>query len=82
MLSHCIVVDVHVDINNVKAISIATDRQKCVPFVMFLSYKIFNAAANNTNVLTSCKCLRLLSDFNQMSSFLADFHKSPQHQIS
>ena len=43
---------------------VATDSQQCVPLSMFWSYTTFNAAANNTNVLTtSCKVPEIVVRF-------------------
>jgi hypothetical protein len=46
----CIVFDLHLNVNNLKAFGVATDTQKCVPFLVFPSYKIFHAVGERTAV--------------------------------
>jgi len=46
----CIVVDLHVDVNNAKMLDVAIETQKCVPSGLFWNYKIFRASINIINV--------------------------------
>jgi hypothetical protein len=60
----CIVVDFHVSVNNIKALSVAMKTQQCVFFALLSSYKIFRTAVNNIKVLrSSCKLLDIVVGF-------------------
>ena len=46
MLPLCIVVDIHVDVNNTKILAVAMEGQRCVPSALLSNYKIFRTANN------------------------------------
>ena len=47
MRSLCIVVDIHVAVNNIKPSNVAKETQQLLPFTLLSSYKIFRTASNN-----------------------------------
>jgi hypothetical protein len=58
------------------------EMQEWVPLVLLLSNKVFCTAATIQMYLgLHVKCPVLLSDFNQLWSFMTDFCKSHQYHI-
>ena len=46
----------HVDLNNIKPLNVAMEKQEWFLYALLLSYKTFRIALNNINVLSSpCK---------------------------
>lgn len=61
MFSFCIVVDLNVDLCNIKPLSFVMEGQQCFPFVLLSRYKIFRTAVSNVNVLRPlCKVPHIL----------------------
>jgi hypothetical protein len=56
MHSTFIVVGLPVDLDNIKPLNVATEKQQWVTYALLSSYKTFSAAVNNKNILrSSCK---------------------------
>jgi len=49
------ITELHVAVNNIKVLSVATEVQKWVLYALFSSYKIFRTAVNNQHILRSVR---------------------------
>jgi hypothetical protein len=47
------IIELHVAVNNIKVLSVATEVQQGVLYALFSSYKIFRTAVNNQHILRS-----------------------------
>jgi hypothetical protein len=76
-------VELHVTVNNMKALNFAMGTQHWIYFALLPSCEHFRTAATDIQVLpSSCKCPIFLSDFSQIWSVMTNFRESPQHKIS
>ena len=62
--SLCMVVDLHIAVNNIKTLSAAMETQQWVPLPLLSRHKTLRTAVNNINVLgSSCKVPDVVARF-------------------
>ena len=62
----CIVIDIHVDVNNAKMLDTAMETQPLVPSGLFPDYRIIRTAVNTINVKINVEHPRAIDAFKQV----------------
>jgi hypothetical protein len=77
------IVEPYVAINNMKLIRVYMETQQWVPCALFSCYEIFPAVDKHI-IRSSCKVSDIFVRFfkKKFGSFLTEFNKSPEYQIS